>query len=100
MSEADLRAVALQQKITAEAVDGAIQDVKQRGLCGADMRLTDAGVETADRLTSAVRERLETLLEGWSPEQYPDLVHLLDHFAAEIVSGSTVATQVARDQAA
>ena len=100
MSEADLRAVALQQKITAEAVDGAIQDVKQRGLCGADMRLTDTGVETADRLTSAVRERLETLLEGWSPEQYPDLVHLLDHFAAEIVSGSTVATQVARDQAA
>jgi EmrB/QacA subfamily drug resistance transporter len=93
LSEADLRALAVRQKMTSEAIDSAIQDVKDRGLCDAELRLTDAGVETADVLTAAVRARLETLLEGWSPEQYPDLVELLDHFAAEIVSGSTVATQ-------
>jgi hypothetical protein len=93
LSEADLRALAVRQKMTPEAIDSAIQDVKDRGLCGADLRLTDKGVEAADVLTAAVRERLETLLDGWSPEQYPDLVELLDHFAAEIVSGSTVATQ-------
>ena len=99
--EPDIRALAQRQKITVEAVDGAIRDVKDRGLCNSDLQLTDAGLETAERLTSAVRERLQTLLEGWSPEQYPDLVQLLDHFAAEIVAGSTVAAQAtAGDQAA
>jgi EmrB/QacA subfamily drug resistance transporter len=100
LNEAGVRALAERQKITPEAVNGAIRDVKDRGLCNSDLQLTDAGIAIADRLTSAVRDRLQTLLEGWSPEQYPDLVELLDHFAAEIVSGSTVAAQTAGDQAA
>ena len=101
LREPDIRALAQRQKITAEAVDGAIRDLRDRGLCNSDLQLTDAGLATAERLTSAVRERLQTLLEGWSPEQYPDLVQLLDHFAAEIVAGSTVAAQAtAGDQAA
>ena len=75
--------------------------MKARGLVGADLQLSPAGAEIADRITAAVRDRLEGLLEGWSPEQYPDLVQLLDHFAAEIVSGSTVVTTAsAGDRAA
>ena len=47
-------------------------------------------MEIADRLRATLRSRLEGLLEGWSPEQYPDLVSLLDHFAHEIVAEETL----------
>ena len=92
LDEPALRAIAEQNKLTPEATEGAMKDVKSRGLVGADLKLSPAGAEIADRITTAVRQRLEGLLEGWSPEQYPELVQLLDHFAAEIVSGQTVAT--------
>jgi EmrB/QacA subfamily drug resistance transporter len=62
---------------------------------GADMggrfTLTTAGAEVADRLIANVRSRLEGLLAGWSPEQYPDLVKLLTEFAAEVVPQGRVA---------
>ena len=45
---------------------------------------------TADRLRTTLRSRLETLLAGWSPEQYPDLVQQLDNFATEMVSDQVV----------
>jgi EmrB/QacA subfamily drug resistance transporter len=92
LGEQGLRTLSEHHKLTSEAIDGAINDVRDRGLVDAGTHLTPAGAQLADRLTSAVRERLEGLLEGWSPEQYPELVELLDHFATEIVSGSTVAT--------
>jgi predicted MFS family arabinose efflux permease len=94
LDEGALREAAQRFKLTPEAVQGALQDVKARALVDENMHLTPAGVEVADRLTSAVRDRLQGLLEGWSPEQYPDLVHLLDNLAADIVSGSSVATTV------
>jgi EmrB/QacA subfamily drug resistance transporter len=92
LDERGLRTLAEQHKLTSEATDGAIRDARDRALVDAGMQLTPAGADIADRLTSAVRERLEGLLQGWSPEQYPELVQLLDHFATEIVSGSTVPT--------
>jgi EmrB/QacA subfamily drug resistance transporter len=101
LDEPALRAIAENYKLSPEATEGAVQDVKARGLVGPDLQLSPAGAEIADRITAAVRERLEGLLEGWSPEQYPDLVQLLDHFAAEIVSGSPVVTTAsAGDRAA
>lgn len=101
LDEGALRDAAQRHKLTPEATLGAVHDVKDRGLVDESMHLTPAGVEVADRLTSAVRDRLQGLLEGWSPDRYPDLVHLLDNFAAEIVSSSTVATAVpAAEQAA
>ena len=45
----------------------------------------------ADQLIAAVRARLENLLEGWSPEQYPDLVRLLNKFATEVIPTPTMA---------
>jgi hypothetical protein len=35
-----------------------------------------------------VRSRLDDLLEGWSPEQYPELARVLDRFASDIVPGT------------
>jgi EmrB/QacA subfamily drug resistance transporter len=49
------------------------------------LALTPAGVEVADELLDAVRSRLESLLEGWSPERYPELVTVLDKFASDLV---------------
>jgi len=60
----------------------------RRDMDGAsDYWLTPAGTVVADRVIANVRRRLEGLLEGWSPEQYPDLVKLLNDFAAEVVPG-------------
>ena len=42
----------------------------------------------ADQLIDAVRSRLDSLLDGWSPEQYPELVQVLDRFASDIVPGT------------
>jgi EmrB/QacA subfamily drug resistance transporter len=50
--------------------------------------LSPSGALVADQLIDAVRTRLNTLLQGWSPEQYPELVHLLDQFASDIVPGT------------
>jgi EmrB/QacA subfamily drug resistance transporter len=55
-----------------EAVDGSVQ-------------LTQRGTAIADTLLANVRDRLEKLLEGWSPEQYSDLSNLLNQFAAEVI---------------
>jgi len=92
LDQEGLKALARRQKLSPEAADDALREVKERNLVTADLQLTPAGAEMADRLTTAVRERLQGLLEGWSPEQYPDLVQLLDHFANEIVVGSTAAS--------
>jgi EmrB/QacA subfamily drug resistance transporter len=49
------------------------------------LQLTERGTAIADTLLSTVRDRLEQLLEGWSPEQYSDLGRLLNEFAAEVI---------------
>jgi EmrB/QacA subfamily drug resistance transporter len=101
LDEGRLRDAARRSKLAPEAAQGALQDVKDRALVDDQMHLTPAGIEVADKLTSAVRDRLQGLLEGWSPDQYPDLVHLLDNLATEIVSSSTVSTAApAGEQAA
>jgi len=77
--------LAEERKVSEEQARAAIADVIARKLVTPDLELTPAGTEIADHLTKVVRQRLEELLEGWSPERYPDLVKLLDTFASEIV---------------
>ena len=50
--------------------------------------LSPSGAVVADQLIDAVRTRLEGLLDGWSPEHYPELVHVLGQFASDIVPGA------------
>jgi hypothetical protein len=54
------------------------------------MRRRPSGTVVADELIGAVRQRLEGLLEGWSPEHYPELVQVLGQFASDIVPGTPV----------
>ena len=49
------------------------------------LALTEHGAEVADLLLGTVRDRLEKLLDGWSPDQYSELGHLLNQFAAEVI---------------
>ena len=92
-------------------LDGAVADLIERGLlvagttsdvfvaegaAGAEEAndlhpaptLSSSGAVVADQLIDAVRNRLERLLEGWSPEQHPELVQLLNQFASDIVPGT------------
>ena len=47
-------------------------------------RLTPAGLETSERLRAHARVRLVTLLDGWSPELYPELERLLTRLGDDI----------------
>jgi EmrB/QacA subfamily drug resistance transporter len=45
--------------------------------------LTPAGVAVLDQLRARARARLERLLDGWEPEQYPELERLLTRLAGD-----------------
>ena len=90
LDQAGVMELARTQKISEEVAAAAVRDVTARELVTADLQLEPAGAEIADRLRATLRARLEALLQGWTPEQYPDLVGLLDQFANEIVADPTV----------
>ena len=46
--------------------------------------VTAEGVEISERLRACARERLVALLDGWSPEQYPELEKLLNRLSDDI----------------
>jgi EmrB/QacA subfamily drug resistance transporter len=53
--------------------------------------LSPSGAVAADHLIEAVKKRLDGLLQGWSPEQYPELARVLDQFASDIVPATSSA---------
>jgi EmrB/QacA subfamily drug resistance transporter len=67
---------------TGWAPDGV--DVHEAGAGGVPLVLTPAGSAVRDRLLAARRERLEELLEGWSPEQHDELAAMLTRLAGEL----------------
>jgi DNA-binding MarR family transcriptional regulator len=95
----DLVELANRNKVPLQDLEAALADLASRGLIApqaprlvADgpggsqpVVLTPAGVAVADQIIAAVRTRLERLLAGWTPEQYPDLVQLLNTLATEVI---------------
>jgi EmrB/QacA subfamily drug resistance transporter len=98
---ASFPALAERSGVALDALDASAEALVARGLIlcrpsdedgGAPVcELTPAGSAVADQLVATVRERLERLLDGWSPDQYPDLVKLLNTFAAEVVPSRSLA---------
>jgi EmrB/QacA subfamily drug resistance transporter len=108
---ADLAALAAAQNIPESALNSAIAGLAERGLLNEAassgsaagragdvavaggavpaVSLTPGGAKVADDLVAAIRSRLEDLLKGWSPEQYPELVQTLNNFAADIVPSAS-----------
>jgi len=101
--DVDLAALAKRRKLAPARLDSALADLAARGLTAApevralagagsdaarNAALTPGGAAIADRLIAAVRARLTSLLEGWSPDQYPELARLLSTLASEVIPGS------------
>jgi EmrB/QacA subfamily drug resistance transporter len=106
-ADSDLGELAERNKITVEDLQASLAGLNSRRLIAQPppttssdgpgvsqaVVLTPAGIAVADQLIATVRARLETLLEGWSPDQYPDLVRLLDTLATEVIPATpTMAT--------
>jgi xanthine dehydrogenase iron-sulfur cluster and FAD-binding subunit A len=87
-------ALAKARGVSSEQAEAAIADTVSRDLVTPDLQLTETGSDLADQLTVAVRQRLEEMLRAWSPEQYPDIVKLLDQFASELVRDEGVRSAV------
>jgi hypothetical protein len=103
---ANLAEQAIERKVPQAALDAAVTDLIERRLLteapqlvvGGDdaqtgdhlpaVALTESGAATADQLVDAVRARLVGLMDGWSPEQYPELVNVLNQFASDLVPGT------------
>jgi EmrB/QacA subfamily drug resistance transporter len=90
MARDDLVSSARERQVPENAVDASLGHLADLGLVTAQVGLTTSGEQGADRLIATVRAKLQTLLEGWDPESYPDLVRLLDNLAVEITSSSTL----------
>jgi hypothetical protein len=56
--------------------------------------VTDAGREVAEKLIAERTASLERLVEGWAPEQHPDLALLLTRMARELQQETPVETPV------
>jgi EmrB/QacA subfamily drug resistance transporter len=65
--------------VTADLVD----PVASNG--GHAMVLTPAGHQAIDKLTAARRESLTELLEGWAPEEYPEVVEMVRELAKALM---------------
>ncbi|HEY6428905.1 MAG TPA: MFS transporter [Acidimicrobiales bacterium] len=51
-----------------------------------DLHLTTSGTTALDRLTEARREGLTELLEGWNPEEHPEVVDMVKHLARALLA--------------
>jgi EmrB/QacA subfamily drug resistance transporter len=102
----DLFVRGAEHKISGSVIDSAICDLERRELITTSSgdpdpsppvpparpgrldrprrTVTPAGAVVADELIAAVQTRLTGLLDGWSPEQYPELVRLLQQFATDL----------------
>jgi EmrB/QacA subfamily drug resistance transporter len=94
MDAPELIELAKTRGVSSEQAEAAIADSVSRDLITPDLELTAEGADLADQLTAAVRQRLEEMLQAWSPEQYPDIVKLLNQFASEIVRDEGVLSAV------
>jgi EmrB/QacA subfamily drug resistance transporter len=77
--------------VDAERLDGLLQGMGGDGLVvpedgsGAPAVLTLAGRAAAERLTTARQERLNELLDGWSPEEHAELQQLVHRLTGELL---------------
>jgi DNA-binding MarR family transcriptional regulator len=51
-----------------------------------DLHLTPAGTQALDKLTEARRRGLTELLEGWNPEEHPEVIELVKQLAHSLLA--------------
>jgi DNA-binding MarR family transcriptional regulator len=57
----------------------------QRG-ADRDLHLTFAGTQALEKLTEARRRGLTELLEGWNPEEHPEVIELVKQLAHSLLA--------------
>ena len=85
----DIPAMSRAFDIPETATAGALQELAAREYvtlddAGAVTVVTDAGHQIAERLIAERTASLERLVEGWSPDEHPDLAVLLTRMAREL----------------
>jgi DNA-binding MarR family transcriptional regulator len=51
-----------------------------------DLHLTDGGTQALEKLTEARRRGLTELLEGWNPEEHPEVIELVKQLAHSLLA--------------
>jgi hypothetical protein len=85
----DIPAMSREFDIPETVTAGALQELAIRAYvtlddAGAVTGVTDAGHQIAEKLIAERRAMLERLVDGWSPDDHPDLAGLLTRLAREI----------------
>ncbi len=84
---ADLRGLARQFDVPWEAAERGLAETIERGYVttiDGTLTVTEKGAEAAEKLIAERRAGLERLLDGWAPEQVPELAALLHKLAREL----------------
>jgi len=63
---------------------GMIEERRQGAQC--DLHLTTAGSTALERLTEARRNGLTELLEGWNPEEHPEIIEMVKELAHALLA--------------
>jgi EmrB/QacA subfamily drug resistance transporter len=63
---------------------GMVEEVARGDTC--DLALTPAGLSAIDRLTEARRSGLTELLEGWNPEEHPEVIDMVKNLASSLLA--------------
>jgi DNA-binding MarR family transcriptional regulator len=63
---------------------GMIEERRQGAQC--DLHLTTAGSTALEKLTEARRNGLTELLEGWNPEEYPEIIEMVKELAHALLA--------------
>jgi EmrB/QacA subfamily drug resistance transporter len=63
---------------------GMVEEVQHGAEC--DLTLTPAGTSAIDRLAEARRSGLTELLEGWNPQEHPEVIDMVKELAASLLA--------------
>jgi EmrB/QacA subfamily drug resistance transporter len=69
------------------------------GAKGQGLVLTAAGRSAIEKLTVARRDSMTELLEGWNPEEHPEVIELIRHLAESLLADDTKLLADARSSA-
>jgi EmrB/QacA subfamily drug resistance transporter len=80
------------QEIIQPGVDGLVaagmvEEVTRGNEC--DLALTPAGTAAISRLTEARRSGLTELLEGWNPQEHPEVIDMVKQLATSLLADDT-----------
>jgi EmrB/QacA subfamily drug resistance transporter len=76
-----------QLAVDAQQVSPALEQLRRKALVhtNGEITLTSSGRESYERVVAARCDKLRELLDGWNPEEHPDLQRLIDQLGRDLV---------------